>query len=323
MSRVVDRKNEPRKGRTMSQYKLATYQSSQGPRAGLVIDETIFDVAAATGRASYATMLDLLRDWDMARGLLADAAAGAAKKAEGRALRGTKLLPPVPTPGGIFCAGANFTDHMMEMAKVQNIAPEPDPHTVGLKPFHFVKLAHCLAPPDSTVKLPAYSTMVDWEAELTAVIGRPARNVSIDNALEHVAGYTVANDLSARDFTKRPHVADTSPFKYDWLGQKCFEDACPVGPWMVPADAIADPQNVGIKLWVNDVIKQDSHTSKMIFTLAEQISHLSTRVTLRPGDLVLTGTPAGVGLARKEFLKAGDVVKVWIEGVGTLTNTCA
>jgi 2-keto-4-pentenoate hydratase/2-oxohepta-3-ene-1,7-dioic acid hydratase in catechol pathway len=96
-----------------------------------------------------------------------------------------------------------------------------------------------------------------------------------------------------------------------------------VGPWIVPAETIPDPQNVGIKLWVNDVIKQDSHTSKMIFTLAEQIAHLSTRVTLQPGDLILTGTPAGVGLARKEFLQPGDVVKVWVEGVGTLINTCA
>ncbi len=211
---------------------------------------------------------------------------------------------------------------MMEMAKVQNLTPEPDPHSLGLKPWHFIKTVHCLAPPDSTVKLPAYSKMVDWEAELTAVIGRPARNVSIENALGHVAGYTVANDLSARDFTKRPHVPDNSPFKYDWLSQKCFEGACPLGPWIVPADTIADPQKVAIKLWVNDVIKQDSHTSKMIFTLAEQIAHLSTRVTLQPGDLILTGTPAGVGLARNEFLKAGDVVKVWVEGVGTLTNTC-
>jgi 2-keto-4-pentenoate hydratase/2-oxohepta-3-ene-1,7-dioic acid hydratase in catechol pathway len=307
----------------MSAYKLVTYQSPQGPRAGLVIDDVVFDLAGATGRPAYATMLDVLRDWDASRAALDDAAKNAAKKTEGRPLAGTKLLPPVPTPGGIFCAGANFTDHMMEMAKVQGLTPEPDPHDVGLKPWHFIKLAHCLAPPDSAVKLPPYSKMVDWEAELTAVIGRPARDVSIEKALDHVAGYTVANDLSARDFTKRPHVSDTSPFKYDWLSQKCFTDACPLGPWIVPAETIADPQKVGIKLWVNDVIKQDSHTSKMIFTLAEQISHLSTRVTLQPGDLILTGTPAGVGLARKEFLKAGDVVKVWVEGVGTLTNTCA
>ncbi len=307
----------------MSPYKLVTYQASQGPRAGLVVGETVFDLAAATGRPSYATMLDVLRDWDAARGLLTDAATNAAERTQGRPLRGTTLLPPVPTPAGIFCAGANFTDHMMEMARVQNLDPEPDPHSVGLKPWHFIKATHCLAAADSTVKLPAYSKMVDWEAELTAVIGRPARNVALENALEHVAGYTIANDLSARDFTKRPHIADTSPFKYDWLGQKCFEGACPIGPWIVPAEEIADPQNVAIKLWVNDVIKQDSHTSKMIFTLAEQIAHLSTRLTLRSGDLILTGTPAGVGLARKEFLKPGDVVKVWIAGVGTLTNTCA
>jgi 2-keto-4-pentenoate hydratase/2-oxohepta-3-ene-1,7-dioic acid hydratase in catechol pathway len=307
----------------MPRYQLATYQTPQGARAGLVVGDTIFDLAAATGRADYATMLDLLRDWEAARGLLPKAATTAAERTEGRPLRATTLLPPVPAPPGIFCAGANFSDHMMEMARVQNLAPEPDPHSLGLSPWHFIKATHCLAAPGSTVKLPAYSAMVDWEAELTAVIGRPARNVAIAQALDHVAGYTIANDLSARDFTKRPHIADGSPFKYDWLGQKCFDGACPLGPWIVPADAIPDPQNVAIKLWVNDAIKQDSHTSKMIFTLAEQIAHLSTRVTLRPGDLILTGTPAGVGLARKEFLRPGDVVKIWIEGVGTLTNTCA
>jgi len=307
----------------MSQWKLVTYQSPQGLRAGLLAGEKVFDIAAATGRAAYTTMLDVLRDWGAARGLLQDAAASATKRSDGQPLNATKLLPPVPNPAGIFCAGANFTDHMMEMAKVQNIAPEPDPHSLGLNPWHFIKAQHCLAAPDSTVKLPPYSKMVDWEAELTAVIGRPARDVALAHALDHVAGYTVANDLSARDFTKRPHIADTSPFKYDWLGQKNFDGACPLGPWIVPADAIPDPQNIAIKLSVNDVIKQDSHTSMMIFTLAEQIAALSTRITLQPGDLILTGTPAGVGLARKEFLQPGDVVKVWIEGIGTLTNTCA
>ena len=171
--------------------------------------------------------------------------------------------------------------------------------------------------------LPAYSKMVDWEVELTAVIGRPARNVTIERALEHVAGYTIANDLSARDFTKRPQVADSSPFKYDWLGQEVLRGRLPTRALDRARRCDPDPQSVAIKLWVNDVIKQDSHTSRMIFTLAEQIAHLSTRLTLQPGDLILTGTPSGVGLARKEFLKPGDVVKVWIEGIGTLTNTCA
>jgi 2-keto-4-pentenoate hydratase/2-oxohepta-3-ene-1,7-dioic acid hydratase in catechol pathway len=304
-------------------YKLVTYPSPTGPRAGIVIGEAIFDVAEATGRPAYVTMGDVLQDWPSAQAALKTAATALAGKSSGLPLRSTRLLTPVPTPSGIFCAGANFTDHMLEMAKVQNIAPEPEPHSVGLNPWHFIKAMHCLAPPDSTVKLPPYSKMVDWEAELTAVIGRPARNVPIERALDYVAGYTIANDLSARDLTKRPPVSDTSPFKFDWLGQKNFDDGCPVGPWIVPADDIPDPQNLALKLWVNDVIKQDSHTSKMIFTLAEQIAHLSTMITLRPGDLILTGTAAGVGLARKEFLKPGDVVRIWIEKIGTLTNTCA
>jgi len=306
----------------MADYKLATYQTPQGPRAGLVIGDTIFDLAVATGRASYTTMLDVLRDWDAARSALAEAA-GRPPKSQGQPLRNTQLLPPVPDPSGIFCAGANFSDHMMKMAQVQGIAPEPDPHSVGLKPWHFIKAVHCLAAPDSTVALPAYSKMVDWEAELTAVIGRTARNVSIERALDYVAGYTIGNDLSARDFTKRPHVSDTSPFKFDWLSQKCFEGACPLGPWIVPAADIGDPQNLGLKLWVNDVLKQDSNTGQMIFNLAEQIEQLSNAMTLYPGDLVLTGTPAGVGAGRGEFLKAGDVVKLWIEKIGTLTNKMA
>src|SRR5262245_35731057 len=110
----------------MPQYKLVTYQSPQGPRAGLVVDETVFDVAAVTGRPSYVTMLDVLRDWSSARKALRDAANGATGKSGGQPLRSTRLLAPVQTPGGIFCAGANFTDHMLEMAQVQNIAPEPD-----------------------------------------------------------------------------------------------------------------------------------------------------------------------------------------------------
>jgi 2-keto-4-pentenoate hydratase/2-oxohepta-3-ene-1,7-dioic acid hydratase in catechol pathway len=178
----------------MSQYKLVTYQSPQGPRAGLVIDDLVFDVAAITGRASYVTMLDVLRDWTAARRVVAEVATSAAGRIpEGCALKDTTLLPPVPTPGGIFCAGANFTDHMLEMAKVQNIAPEPDPHSVGLNPWHFIKAMHCLAPPDSIVTLPPYSKMVDWEAELTAVIGLPAKNVPLARALDHVAGYTIGN----------------------------------------------------------------------------------------------------------------------------------
>lgn len=305
-------------------YRLLSYSSSKGPRAGLAVDDKVFDVAALTGDARYATVLDILNDWRSAqRALRAAAAKVSARKTKIRPVSRPKRLVPVLYPSALYCAGANYSDHMLEMARVQGIEPEPDPHSIGLKPWHFIKASRSVVPSDVKVKMPAYSQMVDWEAELTAVIGRPAKDVPLDKALDYVAGYTVANDLSARDFTKRPKVPDTSPFKFDWVSQKSFDGACPVGPWIVPASEIPDPQNLAIKLWVNDVLKQDSHTSKMIFTLAEQIAHLSTRMTLHPGDLILTGTPAGVGMGRREFLKPGDVVKVWVEGIGTLTNTMA
>ena len=155
-------------------YKLATYASAKGPRAALVVGEKVFDAAELTGNAVDASVVGLLEDWNAASTRL-KAAAIKAGKTDGIALAEAKLLAPVRWPPAIYCAGANFTDHMLEMAKVQNIAPEPDPKSVGLKPWHFIKASRTLADPDKTVALPTYSKMVDWEAELAAVIGRPAR----------------------------------------------------------------------------------------------------------------------------------------------------
>lgn len=305
-----------------TQYKLVTYETPRGTRAGAVFQDSVFDLAELTGKPSYATMLGVLDDWAQAEPLIEKAVAekGSATTA-GTAVAKAWLLAPVLYPSAIFCAGANYSDHMSEMVRVFNLQPEPDPHKMGLTPWHFIKASRTLVENDARIPVPARSKMLDWEAELTAVIGRVAKNVPVESALDYVAGYTIANDLSARDFTVRPNAPESSPFRYDWIGQKSFDGACPLGPWIVPAKQIADPQRLGIKLWVNDVIKQDSHTSKMIFSLTEQIAHLSIRLTLHPGDLILTGTPAGVGMARKEFLKSGDVVRVWIEEIGTLTNT--
>jgi 2-keto-4-pentenoate hydratase/2-oxohepta-3-ene-1,7-dioic acid hydratase in catechol pathway len=317
----------------MAGYKLATYQSAEGPRAGLVLDDQVFDAAGLTGKAAYASVIGILTDWKAAQRALDQAAAKAAKskstsksKAKskaGRPLSRTRLLAPVLWPSAIYCAGANYADHAAEMNKANNRPPEADPHTLGLQSWHFIKASRSLANPGATIKISDYSKMMDWEVELAAVIGRPAKNVPQEKALAYVAGYTAANDLSARDRGRRPHVADTSPFKADWVAHKSFDGSCPLGPWIVPARDIPDPQNLGLKLWVNDVIKQDSNTGKMIFNLAEQIAHLSSRITLHPGDLILTGTPAGVGVGRGEFLKAGDVVKIWIERIGTISNKMA
>jgi 2-keto-4-pentenoate hydratase/2-oxohepta-3-ene-1,7-dioic acid hydratase in catechol pathway len=171
------------------------------------------------------------------------------------------------------------------------------------------------------VKLPSFAKKIDWEIELTAVIGRRAKDVSVGEALNYVAGYTIGNDLSARDAGPRAGMPAASPFSHDWVAHKNFEGACPLGPWIVPARDIPDPQKLGLKLWVNGELKQNSNTSNMIFNLAEQIAQVSARTGLRPGDMIMTGTPSGVGHERGEYLKAGDTVKLWIEGIGELTNT--
>jgi 2-keto-4-pentenoate hydratase/2-oxohepta-3-ene-1,7-dioic acid hydratase in catechol pathway len=305
----------------MACYRLVTYAAGEAPRAGIVVGNEVFDAERLTGHPGDATVLGILDDWAAAHERLGGVAP---TPGAGHPLTGTQLLAPVRWPSAIYCAGANYADHAAEMARLQNRAPEPDPHTLGLKPWHFIKVGRStLAAPGETVAISAMSQTMDWEIELAAVIGRRAKNVALEQALGHVAGYTIANDLSARDMGRRPNVPDTSPFKFDWVAHKNFDGSCPLGPWIVPAADIADPQKLGLKLWVNDVIKQDSNTGQMIFSIAEQIAHLSSRITLNPGDVILTGTPSGVGAARKEFLKAGDVVKLSIERIGTLTNLMA
>ena len=306
-------------------YKLLSYQAGRTARAGVLVEDTVYDAAKVTGVAAHASVLGVLEDWSRARRLLAQAAKRLETdrgRATGIPLKRVKLLAPVLYPGNIYCAGANYTDHMAEMARAQGQAPGPNMKELGEKPWHFVKSSRsAVVGPGARVKLPVYSQMVDWEVELAAVIGRPARDVTVEKALDYVAGYTIADDLSARDVMRRDKNPATSPFHYDWLSQKCFDGACPLGPWIVPASEIPYPQNLALKLWVNDKVMQDSHTGKMIFSTAEQIAMLSSRVTLYPGDLILTGTPAGVGMPRRTFLKAGDTVKLWIEGIGDLTHT--
>jgi len=305
-------------------YKLATYQTKDGPRAGIVVGKEVFDAAKLTGKAAYATVAGILADWKSAEGTLKKAAAGAAKsRAKRQPLSKTKLLAPIPHPPTIFCAGANYADHAAAMARRQGHPEPPDPHEQGLKPWHFIKAEGTITSPGATVKAAHYAKELDWEIELAGVIGRPAKDVPLDKALSYLAGYTVANDLSARDRGRRPGVEPTSFFKMDWTKHKSFDGSCPIGPWITPASDIADPQNLGMKLWVNGALRQDSSTNKMLFSLAEQIAQLSVNMTLHPGDLILTGTPAGTGGESGEFLKAGDVVKVWIEGIGEFENKIA
>ena len=308
-------------------YKLLSYRAAQAARAGIVVGDNVHDAAKVTGVAAHSSVIGILGDWTRAHRLLAQAArrieTGKAR-ATGIPLKRARLLAPILYPGNIYCAGANYTDHMAEMARAQGQTPGPTMKELGEKPWHFVKSSRSsVVGPGARVRLPIYSQMVDWEVELAAVIGKTVKDVPVEKALDCVAGYTIANDLSARDVMKREKNPATSPFHYDWLSQKCFDGSCPLGPWIVPSSDLAYPQNLALKLWVNDTLMQDSLTSKMIFSTAEQIAMLSSRVTLYPGDLVLTGTPAGVGTPRRLFLKPGDTVKLWIEGIGELSHSMA
>lgn len=302
----------------MASFKLATYQSAQGPRAGIIVNDALYDAAEISGRPAYASVQAILDAWGVAENELR-AAADRAVPGKGINLSSLKLCAPVLLPGDIYCSGANYKDHVAEMTPKG--APLPvDPHELGLKPWHFIKASRSITDPDAAVSVPPGCKKFDWEIELAAVIGRPARNLPVANALSCVAGYTVSNDLSARDLGFRDQLPETSPFRADWVAHKSFEGACPLGPWIIPARDIPDPQKLGLKLWVNDVLKQNSNTGQMIYTLAEQIAQLSSRATLRPGDIIMTGTPAGTAAAHGHYLKSGDVVKAQIEGIGTLVT---
>ena len=268
-----------------------------------------------------ATTLQALEQWDAVRAALGELApiAGAGVGTLGK----VRLLAPVLYPRAMFCAGANYTDHVAEMARVLGL-PDDGGRKPGDLPWHFLNLPeHTMVGPDAPFRMPAYSQKVDWEAEVGVVIGRAARNVPVERAMDHVAGLTIVNDLSARDWVGRPGTPVGIPFHWDWVSQKSWEDSNPVGPWIVPLESIPDPGELGIKLWVNGELMQDSSTRNLIFGIAEQVAHLSTRLTLRPGDLIATGTPAGVGMARGKFLRPGDEVRIRVEHVGELVNVAA
>ena len=303
----------------MKPYTLVSY----GPqsRAGFIQDRRIYDLHDATGHPADLSMLTLLADWSAAQTRIQSALEQASSGAlSGSPLSTKTLIAPLPIPGTIFCAGANYSDHVAEMAKVANIEPDPDPHSLGLGSWHFIKSSRSVIGPDDGIEIPNGSQKLDWEVELAAVIGHKTRNISVADALSCVAGYTIANDLSARDFSRRNGIAPHSPFRFDWVSHKSFDTSCPLGPWITPAAQINDPQNLAISLSVNGELKQNSNTSQMIFSIAEQISDLSKKLTLWPGDVILTGTPAGVGSAYGQFLKSGDRISAKVEGIGELNN---
>jgi 2-keto-4-pentenoate hydratase/2-oxohepta-3-ene-1,7-dioic acid hydratase in catechol pathway len=309
----------------VAEYRLVSYRrAAEAARAGVLVDDRIFAPArllkddAQIGDTE--SVIGLLRQWDRAHPKLASAA-GEVDPRDGLALAEVVLDAPILYPGALFCAGANYWDHLQEMVEIAARTTGKTPPLIkGAEPWFFLKTtAGSIIGTGRPARLPGFSKQVDWEAELGVVIARPTRNISENRALDAVAGYLIVNDLSARDLMKR-EGREGSPFGYDWVGQKCFEDGAPMGPWFTPAAYVGDPNDLAIKLWVNGVLKQDSNTGRMVHNIQEQIAYLSRHVTLQPGDVIATGTPAGVGMPRGEFLKPGDEVKIEIAGCGTLVN---
>jgi 2,4-diketo-3-deoxy-L-fuconate hydrolase len=217
-------------------------------------------------------------------------------------LSSARVLAPVPRPGKVVCIGLNYRDHAAESGQ-----PLPE------EPILFPKFANSVVGPDAPIVVPPETEQPDYEAELAVVIGRPASRVRERDALAHVAGYTCANDVSARDLQFRGS---------QWMLGKAIDTFLPCGPWLVTADEITDPQALAIRCSIDGEVLQDSSTAQMVFGVAELVMFVSRTMTLEPGDLLVTGTPPGVGFARTppRWLRHGERVRVEIEGIGTLTN---
>jgi len=216
-----------------------------------------------------------------------------------------KIVAPISDPSKLLCVGMNYRDHCEE----QN-APIPK------EPVFFSKCVNAITGPTSDIQLPEVSKEVDWEVELAFVIAKTGKNVPLDSAMDYVAGYVVANDVSARDWQFKPESLG------QWLLGKSMDGFCPLGPALVTKDEIQDPHNLGLRLRINGVTKQSSNTNQLVFDIPAIISYVSRLMTLSPGDVILTGTPPGVGCFRspKEFIKSGDVMETEIDGIGTIVN---
>ena len=305
--------------------KLLTFRVGRGaPRLGALVDDVVLDLAAvatdvtrggggATRRRFPRTLLELIQGGTGALAMARDAVQAGSERLRrdgadalastklGVPSRGVRLDAPIPRPArNVFCLGRNYAEHAAERGAE---APRD--------PVYFTKAPECVIAPGASIVHHAATKELDYEVELTAVIGTGGRDIDRDDALGHVFGYTVVNDVTARDLQKRHG---------QWFKGKSLDTFCPMGPVLVTADEIPDPQALSISLKVNGETRQSSHTSKMIFPVAQCIEVLSQGFTLMPGDVIATGTPEGVGAAHGRFLQVGDTIEAEVERIGVLRN---
>jgi 2-keto-4-pentenoate hydratase/2-oxohepta-3-ene-1,7-dioic acid hydratase in catechol pathway len=299
--------------------KLAAYKSNGVESVGVLMQRGIIDIPTIwPGSGPPRNIIDILQQ---------DAIATVKKLAEKNEIvtpvENVKLLAPIPRPGKLLALAGNFGEHIKEAslnrgfklglsdAKKQTTVPRP-----------FLKPATTIIGPDDQIPWPAYSEQIDYELELAVVIGKRVKCVEAKEAIDCVAGYTIANDVSARSVTFKNGRAER-PWDdfYDWLAGKWADGFCPTGPYLVTADEIPDVQNLRMELRVNNETRQKANTGQMIYPVAEVVSFLSFLMTLEPGDIILTGTPAGVAVASGRFLQSGDTIECGIESLGILKNT--
>ncbi len=277
--------------------KLISFTHNNISRVGAVIGDTVVDSLNQPNIPQ--TMLDFLEAGQSA--LEALQALSNNKQAQ-IALNDVTLLAPVPRPNKFLGIGLNYKDHIAE-----TVYDKPE------YPTFFTKQNSCVIATGEAIHLPSVSEKLDYEVELAFVIGTRCRNVPLEKAHEMIAGYTIVNDVTIRDWQMRTPT---------WMIGKSFDTHGPMGPWIVTKDEIADPHNLTLKTWVDDELRQSSNTQHMVFNCYEMIAYLSQAMTLEPGDVISTGTPSGVGVSMKPrgYMKAGQKVRLEIEGIGTLSN---
>lgn len=275
--------------------KLATFLDNGVRKIGAVVG----DAVVAAGAEAPNDMPAFLAAGDSARQALQALIDADAPRI---ALTDVTLLAPIPSPGKLLGVGLNYADHIGETGLEK---PE--------YPTFFTKQSTCVIGPGAAIHIPPISDKVDYEGELAIVIGQRCKNVSVENARSVIAGYTICNDVTVRDWQARTPT---------WTLGKSFDTHGPLGPWLITADEIADPHNLTLKTWVDGELRQNANTGEMIFNCYELIAYLSQVMTLEPGDVISTGTPAGVGVKMKPrgYLQPGQTVRIEIEGIGTLSN---